>query len=450
MTINARPTIRRMAIAAFVVLLPVAAHRLWDYIEVQRLVREIERIQEQREPVTEQEAAGRRDVRPENAGAASYYTAAGVLALGTNAYAVNAPVRDWLASATPGQSLPQPVATALQELLAKSADALALADKAALLPFNGFVAGVDYSYRTASIGAMAEVIAARSLSLSIAGQGDEALDSVIAGLQARRPLEESRGWSGGRADVAAVLSFADPSADALQRTQAALTHTDRPEFALDNFVRERARYLEMIWRRFYGHSPNAPRQYRLPMRGVIETILRPWRSHKLVETLQLWASLIEIARLPWPQKAEAAARVTESADQEGDSLYTSYFYPLIGREFPLGVFARAIDATPLIVDRCSVAALAVERFKLDNGRLPAALTDLVPRYLAAAPIDPLTERPLLFRLSGDSYTIYSVGRNSQDDGGDLTAPTSADRRRLGRRVSSPDIGIRVVAASATR
>lgn len=442
MTFDVRPAIRRTAMVAFAVLLPIAAHGLWDYIEVQRLVREIERIQARREPVTEREA-GRQDVAPEEAGAASYYSAAGILALGTNPHEVNTRVRDWLAGATPGQPLPATLATELQEFVARLEDALALADKAALLPFRGFVAGVDYSYRTASMGAIAEVISARSLSLGIAGKGDEALDSVIAGLQARRPLTESRGWFTGRADVAAVLSFADPSPAALQRAQAALAQTDRPEQALDNFLRERARYLEMTWRRFYGHSPNTPRQYRLPMRGVVETIVRPWRSHQLVETLQLWASLADVARQPWSLKAEAGLRLLENAEQEVRTQYNPYFFPLMGPDLPLGVFAAAIDPTPLVVDRCSVAALAVERFKHDTGTLPAALIDLVPRYLPAVPLDPLTDRPLLFRSSAYAYTIYSVGQNGQDDGGDLTPPTSADRRRLGRRASSPDSGVMV-------
>jgi len=443
MTFNVRPAMRRIAMVAFVVLLPIAAHGLWDYLEVQRLVREIERIQAKREPVTEQEA-GRQDVAPEDAGAASYYSAAGILALGTNPYAVTTRVRNWLAGATPGQSLPTALATELQEVVAESEDALALADKAAQLPFNGFVAGVDYSYRTASMRAVAEVLSARSLSLGIAGKGDEALDSVIAGLQARRPLTESRVRFTDRADVAAVLSFADPSPEALQRAQTALAHTDRPEVALDNFLRERARYLEMTWRRFYGHSPNAPRQYLLPMHGVVETIVRPWRSHRLVETLQLWARLADVARQPWSLKAEAGTRLLENAERVR-TRYSRYFLPLMGSDLPLGLFAAAIDPTPLIIDRCSVAALAVERFKHDTGTVPAALVDLVPRYLAAVPIDPLTDRPLLFRSSADAYTIYSVGPNGQDDGGDLTAPTSDDRRRLRRRASSPDSGIRVAA-----
>lgn len=444
-----RPTVRRVAIVAFAVLLPVAAHSLWDYIEVQRLIREIERIQEKREPVTEQDA-GHRDVVPEQAGAASYYAAAGILALGTNPQLAIKPVREWLMGTTPTQPLPPGLASAVQKVVTESSAALLLADKAARLPFNGFVAGTDYSYRAASMSALSELIAARSLSLSVAGQGDEALDSLIAGLQARRPLEESRGWLAGRTDVAAVLSFAEPSSEALQRTQIALEQTDRPDQPLANFLRERGRYLDMIWRRFYGHSANAPRQYRLPMRGLTETVLRPWRTHTLVESLQLWARLIEAARLPWPQRADAGARVTEPDQNQHDSSDSRFLFPMMGRDLPLGLFAQAIEPTPLILDRCSIAALAAERFKLENGKLPAALSDLVPRYLLSVPLDPLSGLPLLFRSSPDGYAIYSVGQNGRDDAGDLTPPSAADRRRLGRRASSADVGIRVITTPVSR
>ncbi len=69
--------------------------------------------------------------------------------------------------------------------------------------------------------------------------------------------------------------------------------------------------------------------------------------------------------------------------------------------------------------------LAIERYLLDNGKLPENLDALIPNYLAAIPIDPFTGKPLLFQPSIDqtnpdqrrSYTIYSAGRNQTDDGG---------------------------------
>lgn len=80
-----RPALRRIAIVAFAILLPIAAHSLWDYIEVRRLVQEIEHIRALGEPVTERDAAGG-DARTPTVerGASDYYLAGAMLALGTN------------------------------------------------------------------------------------------------------------------------------------------------------------------------------------------------------------------------------------------------------------------------------------------------------------------------------------------------------------------------------
>jgi hypothetical protein len=45
------------------------------------------------------------------------------------------------------------------------------------------------------------------------------------------------------------------------------------------------------------------------------------------------------------------------------------------------------------------------------------LAELHPRYLSAIPMDPYSGRPLVYRRVGDTYVLYSVGRDGKDDGG---------------------------------
>ena len=45
----------------------------------------------------------------------------------------------------------------------------------------------------------------------------------------------------------------------------------------------------------------------------------------------------------------------------------------------------------------------------------------VPQYFTNIPADPFSGRPLLFRPAPAAYTIYSIGPNGADDGGDLTS-----------------------------
>lgn len=74
----------------------------------------------------------------------------------------------------------------------------------------------------------------------------------------------------------------------------------------------------------------------------------------------------------------------------------------------------AVDHAHLLI---AGTALAVERHRLAKGRLPANLSDLVPRFLDEMPIDPFNGQPLRFRLLEPGYLIYSVWTNRQDDGG---------------------------------
>jgi hypothetical protein len=67
--------------------------------------------------------------------------------------------------------------------------------------------------------------------------------------------------------------------------------------------------------------------------------------------------------------------------------------------------------------RCAQAALAAERFRLAQGRLPDSLNALMPNYLPELPIDPFDGQPLKFRATDEGITIYSIYENEQDDEG---------------------------------
>jgi hypothetical protein len=77
--------------------------------------------------------------------------------------------------------------------------------------------------------------------------------------------------------------------------------------------------------------------------------------------------------------------------------------------------------------------IAAERHRLKTGRFPAQLTELVPEYLRAAPLDPFGGQPLHLITQGDDILIYSVGRDGKDDGGQNAVGNSSD----------PDIAVRI-------
>ena len=69
--------------------------------------------------------------------------------------------------------------------------------------------------------------------------------------------------------------------------------------------------------------------------------------------------------------------------------------------------ASAVAATRVLI--------ALKAFKVQKGRLPETLDELVPEYLDAVPLDDFDGKPL--RYNAEKKVIYSVGKDLRDDGG---------------------------------
>ncbi len=78
--------------------------------------------------------------------------------------------------------------------------------------------------------------------------------------------------------------------------------------------------------------------------------------------------------------------------------------------------------------RAAHAAIAVERFRMANGRLPDSLDELMLKWLDAVPTDPFDDKPIRYKKLTKGFVTYSVGPDLKDDGGkerdpkDSTAP----------------------------
>ena len=83
--------------------------------------------------------------------------------------------------------------------------------------------------------------------------------------------------------------------------------------------------------------------------------------------------------------------------------------------------------------------LAMKAYKLDKGRLPETLEQLVPEYLDAVPIDDFDGKPIHYNPA--KRIIYSVGEDLRDGGGMTWDEFVAARRReqgLDRPDADPD------------
>jgi hypothetical protein len=89
----------------------------------------------------------------------------------------------------------------------------------------------------------------------------------------------------------------------------------------------------------------------------------------------------------------------------------------------IGLLLPSIDRMQGAVDRSQQSltnlhlAFALAAYHADHGRYPDKLDDLAPKYPPSLPLDLFSEKPLIYRLEGAGYLLYSVGPNGKDDEG---------------------------------
>jgi hypothetical protein len=134
----------------------------------------------------------------------------------------------------------------------------------------------------------------------------------------------------------------------------------------------------------------------------------------LLKSLEFFDWYVHLSVMPLPGR-RIAARSVHQPDE--DCLrnwwyhFTSAFipglFPFIQKEADFGAQLRVARV-----------ALAVERFRAANTKLPDQLGELFPAFLEKLPDDPFDGQPLRYKKLTKGYVVYSVGEDGKDDGGD--------------------------------
>jgi hypothetical protein len=133
----------------------------------------------------------------------------------------------------------------------------------------------------------------------------------------------------------------------------------------------------------------------------------PFRSVDAVRAahpriLRAATEAVAITRLPAHQRPERIAAFQSGLTDDGPFGVTAGFHNNLRR---LDETARHTDAHL----RCTITAVAVERYRLRHGTWPAELTDLTPDLLTDVPQDPTTGRPLGYvHLPWDGVLIFTA------------------------------------------
>lgn len=96
--------------------------------------------------------------------------------------------------------------------------------------------------------------------------------------------------------------------------------------------------------------------------------------------------------------------------------------------------------------RCAAVALAVEQYRVQNGRWPTTLAEVPKALLVAVPLDPFDGTPLKFARQPEGVVLYAVGLNGRDEGGENDATQFGRDRQddVAFRLYDPDRrGLRV-------
>jgi hypothetical protein len=144
--------------------------------------------------------------------------------------------------------------------------------------------------------------------------------------------------------------------------------------------------------------------------------------------------LLEIARIATTNKSFFA--VGQMIDRLRDGSTSRNFYDRLRNPAP-----DVFSSLPSVVSKAMraeterslvICAVALKRYTLRHGSPPPSLDALVPEFLPAVPMDYMDGKPIKYRLgAGGAFTLYSVGENGRDDGGDtVMLPEKTNRRNL--------------------
>jgi len=77
-----------------------------------------------------------------------------------------------------------------------------------------------------------------------------------------------------------------------------------------------------------------------------------------------------------------------------------------------------IESRIRVDEQALITTLAILRYNADSGGYPAALPNLISAgYIKELPIDPFSNKPLVYKQTRQGFTLYSFGEDFDDDGG---------------------------------
>jgi hypothetical protein len=424
-----------------------AVWNAWNYVEARRLERAMASLHERASVLGPPAPA----TGPKYADdAARLYDAAADLAINRAAALLSGKV-----SSRHLDPLPSEDAAAAREVVAENALAFDLVSRAASMPMRER----DSEYRDRSrsrlqLNNLFSMLSFRIRTLARTGEPDAAAAALADQLAALRMFDRlARNLTGtdlgspptkasmlsiATYDVELLLNLGRPAAPSLEQLQRTFAIDVSHDF--DAVVTWEIHLLSEV-------APTVPIMTRYTATGMRIPALTP----PLVEILMLPAIRREQARAAdvIGETIEASARRVPERLAHLKEIYDAHYNRGVSIVRPWSTIPAIVDLSLraarsiAVADaraRCAVVSIAVERYRMKTGRTPSALSDLVPTYLDAIPLDPFGAEPVRYVARAGAYSVYSVGLNGKDDGGDFQEKRDPE---TGRMQPPVDVGLRI-------
>jgi hypothetical protein len=197
---------------------------------------------------------------------------------------------------------------------------------------------------------------------------------------------------------------------------------DSAEGLVNALVGARAFELEVFDTPAMYHRLDANNEETLVDRAPGKVALVAYRtSGRLKSDLREYLDIVDEALLAAKSRAPGRSKaLADAADRAMKARDKSLMRHILSRN-ALFIIEMAVQKHRVVGAYlgCSRAAVAIERFRLAKGSLPAKLDELVPEFLDSVPLDPFDGKPLRYSaIDEKSYKVWSIGWDGTDGGGD--------------------------------
>jgi hypothetical protein len=282
-----RPHFAKASAVMFLLLVPFVAHAIWDYVEARRLRVRVEAIAARGEPLTVRET----EIVQLTGGAADserFYRAAAAL---LSDVGEGVPSTTWyrIRTAERDKVWPPDLVAVIREVVDRNAEALALVDRAAALPFERFAPGTVHNYLMGEMSTLARLCDWRATVRAVDGD----VEGAAASLYSEARLARATRWPPQFRAAPFVFERGRPSAAARQQLGDALAALDRDDVKRE-FLRSRAMMID-------EQQMSERRAARVAWPSPTQT----WRTHLVVQVLDDYQDALRAAVRPWPEPLQA-------------------------------------------------------------------------------------------------------------------------------------------------